>query len=126
MINLSKTTDIFLNVVIPVFLGYIVYLLENETVVPGIVKNYLPDGFWAYALQSCILIIWNRKINIIWNIAIMLFAVTFELLQYFHFIKGTGDFFDIITYFIFFGIALSANKFFISNIYFKLTSYDKD
>jgi len=56
----------------------------------------------------------------------MLFTITFELLQYLHFIKGTGDFFDVITYFIFLGIALSANKFFISNIYFKLTNYDKD
>jgi hypothetical protein len=126
MISLSKATDIFLNVVIPLFLGYIFYLLGNEIVVPGMIPNYLPDGLWAYALQSCILIIWNRKINIIWNIAIMLFVVMFELLQYLHFIKGTGDFFDIITYFIFFGIALTANKFFISNIYIKLTNYDRD
>ncbi|MBS1736314.1 MAG: hypothetical protein JSS98_06845 [Bacteroidetes bacterium] len=100
--------------------------MKNEITVPEMIQNYLPDGLWAYALQSCILIIWNRKINIIWSIAIMLFAVIFELLQYLHFINGTGDFFDIIIYFIFFGIALSANKFFISNIYFKLTSYDKD
>ena len=126
MTSLSKTTDIFLNVVIPVSLGYILYVLGNEIVVPEMIRNYLPDGLWAYALQSCILIIWNRTVNIIWSIVIMLFAITFELLQYLHFIKGTGDFFDIIIYFIFFGIALSANKFFISNIYFKLTSYDKD
>ena len=125
MKKFSKTIDLFLNVICPLVLGYIFYLLDKRIGL-GAIRNYMPDGLWAYAFLSCILIIWNREVNFIWVVIIMLFSIIFEMLQYLHFIKGTGDFFDIITYFIFFGIALSANKFFISTIYLKLTNYEED
>ena len=108
-----RIVDFFFNVTIPVSLGYLVYFFSNEKILFGLIRNHLPDGLWAYALQSCMLIIWNRKTHITWTIIIMLFTIAFETLQYLHFIRGTGDFFDVLVYFIFFGIAIGANKLFI-------------
>ena len=108
----SKTVDILLNVILPVMAGFIIYLLQNKYFEQGIIRNYLPDGLWAYALFSCILIIWSRQVPVYWCIMITLFAISIEALQFFHFIGGTGDIMDIVTYLLFFTIALLSNKYF--------------
>ena len=77
-------------------------------------RNYLPDGLWAYAFLSCILIIWDRHINYIWIFAIVLTFGMFELEQMKQFVKGTGDFFDFVCYLIFGGIALVTNRYFLT------------
>lgn len=87
MKKLSKTIDLFLNVITPLVLGYTFYLFDKRIELREI-RNYLPDGLWAYSFLSCILIIWNREVNIIWVVIIILFSIIFELLQYLHFIKG--------------------------------------
>ncbi|HEX8331710.1 MAG TPA: hypothetical protein VF622_03765 [Segetibacter sp.] len=114
----QKAIDIFFNVISPVSLGYMLYFLSNENMASRTIRNHLPDGLWAYAFQSCILIIWNRKGNIMWTLFIMTLSLGFEVLQHIHFIDGTGDYIDIITYFVFFGIALIVNRFLILHTHY--------
>lgn len=113
----NKVLDTICNVIIPLLLGVLIYDLTNKRFIPATVNYNLSDGIWAYALQSCILIVWDRKINIFWVILTFLFSLTFELLQYLHVIRGTGDVLDILAYFIFLGVALLSNNFFITIIY---------
>lgn len=105
---MKKLYDIFFNVVLPVAIGVLIYILP----VYPFIRNHLADGLWAYALTSVILIIWNRKINIIWLSVVFVIFLGFELLQYFNLLPGTGDIIDIIFYFIFSASAIINNKFF--------------
>lgn len=105
-----KLLDIIINVFLPIVLGITIYLLkafQDFTVV----RNYIPDGLWAYALVSSLLIIWERKIKTQWiTICIMMFLM-FEIFQYFEILDGTGDIIDIIIYFFFSFLALFTNKY---------------
>ena len=112
--KLSILQDIFLNSILPVLAGSCLYLMSVNLYLSGFWRNQLPDGLWAYALISCLLIIWNRQIKIFWVSMIFFLFILLEGLQYFHFISGTGDWLDIITYFIFSAIPLLTNNFFIS------------
>ncbi len=103
---MSKITDFFLNVVIPVALGVTIYLLPIRQEI----KNYLPDALWAYAFVSTLLIIWDRKLPIIWLAGILFVFVAFELAQKTGITKGTGDVIDIIIYFISATIAVGVNS----------------
>lgn len=108
----GKSPDILLNVLLPLLAGTYIYHAGAPHAVPVQVRNYLPDGFWAYAFISSILIIWNRQINITWITMVFIISTCFELLQYYHKIPGTGDITDVIIYFLFFTIALILNPFF--------------
>ncbi len=77
-----------------------------------LIKHYLPDGLWAFAAVSAILIIWNRQINWWWVLAMGFLFVGFEYLQHIQWIKGTGDILDILVYFIFGYIAILVNPYF--------------
>ena len=112
--RLTKIIDFLLNVVLPVLTGYLIYLFTENNNRYEWARNYLPDGLWAYALLSSILIIWNRKINTYWCSLVFIFAATFEILQFYHFVGGTGDIWDIATYYLFFIIVLLANKYFLN------------
>ncbi len=108
----GKGSDILLNIIMPLLLGIVIYLAGRTVAIPTLVRNYLPDGLWAYAFLSAILIIWEREVNTPWIVAVFLTSVGFEILQYGHKIAGTGDIHDIMTYFIAFSIALRLNRFF--------------
>jgi len=108
--RISQLTDLFLNVLSPLVLGVVIYWAGNRVPMPMAVRNYLPDGLWAYSLMSAILVIWQRRIVIGWVLAVFALSIGFETLQYFHWIAGTGDLYDILTYFIFFGISLTINS----------------
>ena len=110
----AQLTDLFLNVVLPILLGILIYYFAGKFSLNKYIRNQLPDGLWAYSLVSSILIIWDRKITAIWIIIIFIFFILFEGLQYFKIINGTADMVDIITYFIFASIALILNKFFLT------------
>jgi hypothetical protein len=105
---LNKLIDITINIAVPITLGTALYFMTTEKVF----RNYLPDGLWAYALTSCVLIIWNRTTNLLWLCLTGSLFLTFEFLQSMHFIKGTGDLIDAFIYFAFGLLALSTNKFF--------------
>jgi hypothetical protein len=100
--------DLFLNVISPLFVGYLIYL--DFFMTPPVVKNYLADGLWAYALISALLIIWDRKPYSLWIGLAILLGVGFEFLQHTSIIPGIGDFFDLLTYLIFSSFALYVNK----------------
>ena len=110
--NIFRKTDILISIVIPVILGLPIYLFKDLIYIPTLVKNHLADGLWAYAFISSILIIWDREIKTVWILTTFIISIGFELLQYSHIIPGTGDIYDIITYFLFFGIVLKLNHFF--------------
>ncbi len=102
--------DFIINSFLPILLGVFVYrlpILDNYS----LLKNYFPDGLWSYALTSCILIIWDRSLNYFWLLFIILFFVLYEILQYLHFAKGTGDVWDIIAYIVGAFIAIIITKF---------------
>lgn len=102
-----------LNVALPVMAGSLLYLLPLTAHSLQFLRNYLPDGLWAYAFFSCILIIWERHINFIWVFIVVLIVATFEWLQSAHIIRGTGDLIDLAVYLAFGGLALSINKYFL-------------
>ena len=106
--------DCLLNILLPLLTGILLYFIASQVSLTGFARNQLPDGLWAYALISCLLIIWNRQINIFWISLIFITFLLFEALQHFHFIRGTGDWLDIIIYISFSIITLFTNKFFIS------------
>ena len=102
--------DVIVNSVLPILMGVFMYRVTfiNES---PFIKNYFPDALWAYAFVSSIFIIWNRKVIYGWLFIVILFFVAFEILQYLHFIKGTGDVWDVITYLIATFITVIINKF---------------
>src|SRR5688572_20231141 len=102
----TKHADLFLNVIIPLLSGILMYYISSIHTIPVVLNNYLADGLWAYAFISSILIIWDRDINILWISIAYLMTICYELFQYNHIISGTGDVYDIIIYFLFFFIAL--------------------
>jgi hypothetical protein len=105
-----KLLDIILNIFLPIYLGILIYLLHPFRYCTA-VRNYIPDGLWAYALISSVLIIWDRKINILWITICIIMFLLFELFQYFEILDGTWDVIDIITYFVFSFLALITNKY---------------
>ncbi|WP_460560074.1 hypothetical protein [Ferruginibacter profundus] len=119
-----QKADLLLNVLLPIIAGVLMYILPGLKKFPAYIGNHLPDGLWAYAFLSCILIIWNRQIHMPWLIVVFISFVVFETLQSLDIISGTGDIKDIITYCIFSTAALSTNSFFYKTLnYTHETSY---
>jgi hypothetical protein len=109
--RLRKPADILVNVISPVLAGCLIYYGGHAQQLPALVQNYLPDGLWAYAFISAILIIWNRQIHPTWLIIVCLLAAGFELLQYLQLISGTADMIDIAVYLICIGLGVLINYF---------------
>lgn len=108
--------DFIIHSFLPILLGVFVYRLpfiNNHS----LLKNYFPDGLWAYALTSCIFIIWNRVVNYFWLFLIILFFVLYEILQYLQLANGTGDLWDILAYIVGAFIAILINKFVKLSLY---------
>jgi hypothetical protein len=89
-------------------MGAAIYVTAHVT---GFSRNQLPDALWAWALFSCLLIIWNRRITV-WIIAAFVLCTLFEILQHYQWIPGTGDYFDVMVYGISGTLALLTNKYF--------------
>lgn len=102
--------DVFINALLPILIGVFIYRTSFVNEYP-LIKSYIPDALWAYALTSCIFIIWNRQVNYFWLLIVILFFVVFEILQYLHFAKGTGDMWDVLIYLIATFTAIIINKF---------------
>jgi hypothetical protein len=109
--KLSKSADIMVNVISPVLAGCLIYYGGYTRQLPSPAQNYLPDGLWAYAFISAILIIWNRHIHPAWLIIVCLLAAGFELLQYLQLINGTPDIIDVVVYLICIGLGVIVNHF---------------
>lgn len=106
-----KIVDFSIHALLPLAAGILYYWLAATFYsVPG--GGYIPDGLWAYALFSSILIVWDRKINITWLSFAALTSIFFEIMQYLRLIRGTGDIIDVVIYLIFGSIAIITNRFF--------------
>ena len=104
--------DIFLNALLPLLTGGLCYLpLFRSTNLP-LLTNHLADALWAYAFMSLLLIVWERKPNVVWMTAPFVIAAGFECLQGRHLIAGTGDVADVAVYFFSFILSLYFNSFF--------------
>jgi uncharacterized membrane protein len=104
--------DILFNILSPLVLGVFIYLLKDSGFMPRLVSYHLPDGLWAYALISSILVIWNREIHAGWITIAAITCVIFEGLQWVRVMPGTADIYDLISYALFIIIALKLNLFF--------------
>jgi hypothetical protein len=111
--------DIIINIISPILIGLFIYRISFVSV-NSLIKNYFPDALWAYALTSSILIIWKREVNYFWLLLVIIFFVIFEILQYLHFVEGTGDVWDVFAYLIATFIAIIINKF--VELYFHKTN----
>ena len=93
------------NIVIPLFAGCLIYYLSTSF--NQIIVNYLPDGLWAYSFTYSLILIWDKRINLI-NLALIFFTeIIIEVLQYYHLLEGVCDLFDILVYVIFSLIAIT-------------------
>ncbi len=102
---MSRLSDFSINVLLPIIVGLLIYLFPPSQ----LIRNYFPDGLWAYSFISSVLIIWNRKINPVW-IGITFFCfMLFEFLQYTHHVTGTADWYDLAVYAMFSLPALLTN-----------------
>lgn len=103
--------DCFFNIFVPLASGLFIYRMEQYIRIPAVIRYYLPDGLWAYAFGSCMLIVWDRKIRWAWMAGAMAVSVVYEVCQYCHLIPGVGELRDVMTYLLFFSLALLANIF---------------
>lgn len=111
-----KKIDIGLNVLCPLLIGALFYIGGDNSGVNKFIRNHLPDGLWAYALISSILIIWNRQIQRFWIYMAYLIFLGLELLQHFQIINGTADVLDVVVYFVCSVTGILLNKYF-SHLY---------
>jgi len=105
----GRSLDLLINVAFPLAIGVFIYWAGGRFSIPAMIRNYLPDGLWAYSLMSAMLLVWQRRIMIGWILAVFAFSIGFEILQSYRWIEGTGDLYDVLTYFLFFGVALAIN-----------------
>jgi hypothetical protein len=108
-----KKIDIILNVLFPIIIGTFIYNISGLIKLPLYVRDQFPDGLWAYSFISCILIIWNRAIKILWILIAFASFTFFEIFQALGIINGIGDLLDILVYFTFSIVALLSNKYFL-------------
>ena len=108
-----KLLDIIVTVLLPIIAGTSIYFFKNIIELPpSFITHYLADGLWAFSFINAILIVWNRHLSRGWLMMIVFIFIAFEVLQHFEVINGTGDIYDILTYFIFAFIAVITNRYF--------------
>lgn len=105
---MHRSADIFLNLLLPLGLGILLYLLS----LPALLRNYAPDMLWAYAYTSAILIIWDRNPHKIWLLFVFISFILFEVLQKTGRVAGTADFADVLVYTLAAAMALYLNPYF--------------
>lgn len=113
--RISVRSDLLLNVIIPVLCGISIYQFPGIFGHSGFTRNHLPDGLWAYALSSTLLITWNRKVHTGWFAVAGMLFIFYELMQYFNLLDGTGDVADILIYLTFTALAILLNLYFKPN-----------
>ncbi len=115
---LSSQRYILLHIISPVILGVIVYIfwrgissidplmkvfpLFSSKNLPAWLQYSLPDGLWLYALLSSLLFIWKDNDGsqpaIIWIVLAITLSFSMEILQAFHWMPGTFDWKDLLSY----------------------------
>lgn len=72
----------------------------NQKNVPEWIIYSLPDGLWMFSYCLFIGCIWDFDIRECLFILVILpiYAVTIEIMQYFHLVSGTFDFMDLVVF----------------------------
>ena len=73
----------------------------NEIIYENFFVFNLPDGLWVYSFTSVMLIVWQGSVsrdNILYVTIPLILSVVSELGQFFGFIMGTFDVFDLLFY----------------------------
>lgn len=127
----KKYFKIIVHVIVPIFFGTIIYGLfrgfhfidPTETIfplyaakLPGLLEYNLPDGLWLYALMCAITLIWNGHIStyfLCWMLLVIVLTYFTEIFQGLHFIPGTFDWYDLLSY----SIAIMVYAFNFKNLY---------
>ena len=68
---------------------------------PNWISCNLPDGLWLFALLNTYQVIWDKSSffpKLFWSTGTTALAIATEYLQAFHFIRGTFDLMDILSY----------------------------
>jgi hypothetical protein len=112
----TRVTDVFFNILLPLLIGNFCYQSRGLLPATGFLRNHLADSLWAYAFLSTLLVIWDRKLHPWWLASAFILAITLEVFQSCHLISGTGDWADVLTYFVSFSIAIIVNPFFYSRL----------
>lgn len=107
-----------LHVLLPLAGGLIIYLSGPVFAWPSLIKNYLPDACWSYALFSSILLVWDRTIQYAWLLAAAGLLLLTEGLQGTGAISGTADGLDLLAYGIAAALAIWVNQ--------RLVNYSKN
>ncbi len=114
-----KKIFIYANALVPMLIGGLMYYLISPDVIfvrcidkitglnlhisyestfIEIIRNYIPDILWAYALVFSLLLVTGNKAEHIWKIYVTagIFSIAIEVLQLTGYVKGTFDVIDII------------------------------
>lgn len=114
-----KKKFMYMNVLIPLIIGGVLYYavspevifveqidrltgmnlhINCKTTFIKIIRNYVPDILWAYALMFALILIMGNKTADIWKMYMVagLFSILIEVLQLTGLVKGTFDIKDII------------------------------
>lgn len=96
--------------VIVLCIGIIIYILfkfdvlNKSNIILAFIRNYLLDGLWAMSFSFAIVYFFkniSKKYLLITSLYVILMGIIFEVLQFVHFVNGTFDYIDIMTYIIF-------------------------
>lgn len=119
--------DVFINVVFPILVGVAIYILFGSlhtnaistfswvTIyprarIPSWVRFDLPDGLWTYSLTYSLLLIWKRS-KMLSSILIsglsLAASFAYEGLQLLKILPGTFSIYDILSYCVGYGSAVS-------------------
>jgi hypothetical protein len=105
----SRFRFLILHCILPLIAGILIYLIGDSGPFLLSFKNYLPDGLWAFAFGSALLLIWDNRPPLIWLMAGWLMLVLTEWMQKTGLMPGTADWLDILVYSAGYGIAIGYN-----------------
>jgi hypothetical protein len=86
-------------VLVPLLIGIIIYSLPLSN---HWVRNYVPDGLWAFSFGYAFLWIWKPTLFSALRLIPLLVFFAFELFQKFEIITGTFDLVDCLVYLLFY------------------------
>ena len=108
--HFNRYKDVLLHVLLPLAGGLFIYLSGSFFPWPSLLKNYLPDACWSYALFSSVLLAWDRTLQIFWLIAAGTLLLSIEWLQGAGYLPGTEDAMDLVVYGAAAALALGVNQ----------------
>lgn len=114
-----KKTFIYANITLPILAGSLMYYVaspqvifvknidrllgvslhvEMENIFVIILRSYMPDMLWAYALVFSLMMVTGNKTANVWKMFAIagMFSTIMEVLQITGYVKGTFDVMDII------------------------------